>query len=99
MSIGVEVASTANVDGTASATLGGLTATATGPGGIRWRARSTCVANGSAAPGEFLQPPDPLLHRRVGGEQPGEVLPRPERVGDHQVRLRNQPRLRGQRPG
>lgn len=35
-------------------------------------------------PCHLLQPADPLLHRRVGGEQRGQPLA-PERVGDHEV--------------
>ena len=34
-----------------------------------------------------LQPPDPLLERRVGGEQPGQRLPG-ERIDDVEVRER-----------
>ncbi len=40
---------------------------------------------------------DPVLDRRVRREQLADLLARPERVGDHQVRLIGQLRLRRQR--
>src|SRR3954447_23127386 len=45
-------------------------------------------------PGHRLEPRDALLHRRVGGEQGGQPLG-PERVGDHQVALGDQPLVLG----
>ena len=44
-----------------------------------------------------LQPRDALVHRRVGREQVADAAPA-ERVGDHQVAGRDEPRLLRQRP-
>src|SRR6478609_11596689 len=48
--------------------------------------RNRSVLTGAAAC-HFLEPADPVLHRRVRGEQLRDPFARPERAGDHQVRL------------
>src|ERR1700682_3101102 len=59
--------------------------------------RTTTSVLPRSAARHLLQPADPVLDRRVRREQFADLLARPERVGDHQVRLVGQLRLRRQR--